>query len=271
MQLTGELKGEYQRRFDTCVIRPARAADVDALVDKIASNRKRYEAAGKPVGAPWYVVGVIHALESSLNFERHLHNGDPLTARTVRVPAGRPKTGQPPFTWEVSASDALLSQGFDKWKDWSVPGILYKLEAYNGFGYRTHHPDVPSPYLWSFSTHYGKGKYVADGKWSPTAVSAQCGTAVLLRRMAEKSLIVFGTVPKGAGGAVPKAKGPILRYAPKLVTEEGKQLQRFLNGFPGTVLREDGQLGDGTSDAFKRVTGRYLAGDPRAKQPLAKP
>ena len=100
-----------------------------------------------PVGTPWYVVGVIHALESSLNFGRHLHNGDPLTARTVQVPAGRPKTGQPPFTWEASASDALRYQGFDKWKDWSIPGTLFKLEGYNGFGYRDHHADVPSPYL----------------------------------------------------------------------------------------------------------------------------
>ena len=176
-----------------------------------------------------------------------------------RFRPGGPKTGQPPFTWEASASDALRYQGFDKWKDWSIPGTLYKLEGYNGFGYRDHHPDVPSPYLWSFSTHYSAGKYVADGKWSQTAVSAQCGVAVLLRRLAEKNLIKLGDVPK--------AKGPILRYAPKLVTEEGKQLQRFLNGFPGIVLREDGQLGQGTSDAFKQVTGRFLAGDPRAKPP----
>ena len=188
------------------------------------------------------MVGVIHALESSLNFGRHLHNGDPLTARTVQVPAGRPKTGQPPFTWEASASDALRFQGFDKWKDWSIPGTLFKLEGYNGFGYRDHHPDVPSPYLWSFSNHYSRGKYVADGTFSPTAVSAQCGVAVLLRRMAEKKLIVFGDVPK--------AKGPILRFAPKVISEEGKQLQHFLNGFPGIVLREDGQLGEGTSDAL---------------------
>ena len=217
MQLTNDLKTDYQRRFDSCAIRPNRMADVDALVAQIAANRKRYAAAGNPVGTPWYVVGVIHALESSLNFGRHLHNGDPLTARTVQVPAGRPKTGQPPFTWEASASDALRYQGFDKWKDWSIPGTLFKLEGYNGFGYRDHHPDVPSPYLWSFSNHYSRGKYVADGKWSQTAVSAQCGVAVLLRRMAEKNLIVVGDVPK--------AKGPILRFAPKVISEEGKQLQ----------------------------------------------
>jgi len=262
VQLTGGLKQEYQQKFNTCVIRPNRMADVDALVDRIASNRKRYAAAGNPVGTPWYVVGVIHALESSLNFGSHLHNGDPLTARTVHVPAGRPKAGTPPFTWEASASDALRFQGFDKWKDWSVPGTLFKLEGYNGFGYRTHHPDVPSPYLWSFSTHYSRGKYVADGKWSPTAVSAQCGVAVLLRRLAEKGLTAFG-----APGGAAKPKGPALRFAPKVATEEGKQLQRFLNSFPGTVLREDGMLGPGTSDAFKRVTGHFLAGDPRAKKP----
>ena len=261
-QLTNDLKGDYQGKFNTCVIRPNRMADVDALVAQIAANKKRYVAAGNPVGTPWYVVGVIHALESSLNFGRHLHNGDPLTARTVQVPAGRPKTGQPPFTWEASASDALRFQGFDKWKDWSIPGTLFKLEGYNGFGYRDNHPDVPSPYLWSFSTHYSRGKYVADGKFSPTTVSAQCGVAVLLRRLAEKNLIAFG--------AVPKAKGPVLRFAPKVISEEGKQLQHFLNGFPGIVLREDGQLGEGTSDAFKQLTGRFLAGDPRAKPPPPK-
>ena len=172
-QLTNDLKGDYQGKFDTCVIRPNRMADVDALVAQIAANKKRYVAAGNPVGTPWYVVGVIHALESSLNFGRHLHNGDPLTARTVQVPAGRPKTGQPPFTWEASASDALRFQGFDKWKDWSIPGTLFKLEGYNGFGYRDNHPDVPSPYLWSFSTHYSQGKVrggrqvFADGGLGP--------------------------------------------------------------------------------------------------------
>ena len=47
-QLTNDLKADYQRRFDTCVIRPNRMADVDALVAQIASNRKRYAAAGNP-------------------------------------------------------------------------------------------------------------------------------------------------------------------------------------------------------------------------------
>jgi lysozyme family protein len=57
------------------------------------------------------------------------------------------------------------------------------LEAYNGLGYRG--LGVPTPYLWSFSNHYESGKYVADGKFSRTARSQQCGAAVMLKLLAD--------------------------------------------------------------------------------------
>jgi lysozyme family protein len=44
---------------------------------------------------------------------------------------------------------------------------------------------VPTPYLWSFSNHYERGKFVADGKFSSTARSQQCGAAVMLKLLAE--------------------------------------------------------------------------------------
>jgi hypothetical protein len=137
-------------------------------------------------------------MESSLNFNTHLHNGDPLTQRTTHVPVGRPAEGNPPFTWEESAVDSLKYQGLDKWADWTMPGVLYKLEEYNGWGYRLHHSDVLSPYLWSFSNNYTKGKYTADGSFSPDAVSQQCGAAVLLKILAEKGEIVLPD--EGTGG-----------------------------------------------------------------------
>ena len=86
-------------------------------------------------------------MESSLNFKRHLHNGDPLTARTVHVPSGRPRQGDPPFTWEQSAADALTLRNLGPRTDWSLSGTLYALEGYNGWGYRRYHPEVFSPYL----------------------------------------------------------------------------------------------------------------------------
>src|SRR5206468_849198 len=109
----------------------------------------------------------------------------------VQVPAGRPKTGNPPFGWEESAGDALSMKGLSPQTDWSLAGTLYQLERYNGWGYRLFHPYVLSPYLWSFSNHYKSGKYVADGTWSDTAVSKQCGAVALLRRMAEHGQIEF--------------------------------------------------------------------------------
>src|SRR5450432_1043632 len=138
LPLSDELRTEYQNLFDTCQTRPETQGEINLLAAKIINNRDRYEAVGTPLSIPWHFIGVIHNMESSLRFDRHLHNGDPLTARTVHVPAGRPAGGDPPFTWEASATDALKFQGLDKVTDWSFPALLYQLEKYNGFGYRNH-------------------------------------------------------------------------------------------------------------------------------------
>lgn len=252
--LTRTLADEYRQLWDTCTIEADRRATVNGIVDRIAANRARYEAAGKPHGVPWFVVAIIHVLETGGDFKKHLHNGDPLTARTVHVPAGRPPTGTPPFTWEESAADAITMK-LGGWTDWSVTGTLFLFERYNGFGYRPR--AIHSPYLWSFSKHYTRGKFVKDGVFSPTAVSAQCGAAVLLRRLAERGLATLDGKPPAR---------PILRYAPNRKTDEAEHLQRFLNTFPGITLSVDGELGEKSSDAFKSVTGRYLVGDPRARK-----
>ena len=65
----------------------------------------------------------------------------------------------------------------------------YKLEKYNGIGYRAHH--VNSPYLWGGSNQYTRGKYVQDGVFSITAVSMQIGAMVLLKLMNNKGMIVL--------------------------------------------------------------------------------
>ena len=263
--LTPALRGEYQTLFDTCDIRPQRQQAVATLVTQMAQNQARYDVIATATGIPWYVVGVIHNMEASLNFRTHLHNGDPLTQRTVHVPQGRPVSGAPPFTWEDSALDALRLQKLDRVRDWTVPGTLFQLEGYNGFGYRSRHPEVLSPYLWSFSNHYTRGKFVADGTFSPTAVSTQCGAAVLLRRMSETGLV---HIPLEIGGQPEEADleaiGAMVRFDPDRKSVQVETLQRFLNNFPGIFVKVDGFAGEKTSDAFKKVTGHFLLGDPRA-------
>ena len=155
-----------------------------------AKYRARYEAVANEVCVPWYFIGIVHALEASLNFEGHLHNGDPLSDQTVQVPAGRPPQWGPPSDWESSAKDAMQYEGFTNQTDWSLAHTLFRYEAYNGFRSRELH-DINTPYLWSFSNHYDSGKFVADGVWSDDAVSKQCGAGVLLREMVSKGLVSF--------------------------------------------------------------------------------
>jgi lysozyme family protein len=177
------LKADYQNLFETCVVKNIEA--VDSLARRIAANKQRYCKIAKSVNPdmPWWFVGCVHHMECGLRFDRHLHNGDPLVSKTVHVPVGRPP-GLPPWTFEDSAYDALVRcRGLNKWHDWSVPAVLYLLEGYNGYGYRQYHPQIKSPYLWAFTNHYDHGKYVADGKWSETAVSLQIGIAAVVKRL----------------------------------------------------------------------------------------
>jgi lysozyme family protein len=74
--LTDPLRTEYQRLFDACIVGTRRASVVETLVNRIVAARTRYDSVAAPLGVPWHIVGVIHAMESSLNFRTHLHNGD---------------------------------------------------------------------------------------------------------------------------------------------------------------------------------------------------
>jgi lysozyme family protein len=186
--LTPALKKEYEDLYGSCIINPPRKAEVIKIREKIVANRAKYDAVEAAVGVPWYVTAVIHNMEGSLNFKTHLHNGDPLTAKTVHVPKGRPE-GKPPFKWEDSAIDALRLDNMTNVKKWTLATTLFKLEGFNGFGYRTRHPEILTPYLWSGSNHYTKGKFVADNKFDPDAVSEQIGAAVILHLMSFEKLI----------------------------------------------------------------------------------
>lgn len=186
------LREEYRQRFDSAKVSPSRQEVVAQSVRKILSNRARYERITKSMTMPWYFLAIIHGLEADFRFDLHLHNGDPLTGRTVRVPAGRPAQGAPPFSWEESALDAIAVNRYDKWNDWSIAGMLVVWERYNGLGYRQY--GVNSPYVWACTDLYAKGRYIADGRYDAKAESRQCGAVAIL-----KGLIASGAVSPPAG------------------------------------------------------------------------
>ncbi len=242
---------EYLNLYKSCEAKATHFSEIDKLVEKIVSNRSRYEAVAQDTNVPWYFIAVIHNMESSQNFSKHLHNGDSLTARTRHVPKNRPRSGQPPFTWEESAADALKLRKLHNIDGWSISRILYELEGYNGWGYRIYHAHVLSPYLWSYSNHYSSGKYIADGTWSDTAKSKQCGTVLLIKRLEEIGEISLLSIDE-----------PIFFYSNQ-VEKEAEKLQQFLNQFNGIALRVDGWPGKKTSDAMYKLFGLYLKGDTR--------
>ncbi len=173
------LRDEYAAWYAACEPRAERQGEIAYYLKRLTRGQASYEQVGAELNIPWAFIGITHGMECGFNFSAHLHNGDPLSARTVQVPKGRPLTGNPPFTWSQSARDALIFKGYHQVSDWSVPHMLHLFERYNGMGYRRR--GVPTPYLWSYSNLYGKGKFVADGRFDPEAVSKQCGAALMLK------------------------------------------------------------------------------------------
>jgi lysozyme family protein len=194
------VKQEYENLFATMVVKDSGMTEADAIVTKIANHKSVYESVMNVTGVPWQFVGIFHSMEASLDFGAHLHNGDPLTARTVQVPKGRPKTGNPPFTFAESAIDALQFDGLSGLTSWELAETLFRLEKYNGVGYRSR--GINTPYLWSYSNHYAKGKFVADGHFDTNAVSKQCGAAVILKRMIDREVFAFAGMPRELGVVV---------------------------------------------------------------------
>lgn len=180
--------GEYGRILASAKLNEATKKSVLKTCDAIYANKSRYKKVQELTGCPWHVVGAIHLLESSLSFKGVLHNGEKIIGtgkKTKLVPAGR----GPFFSWETAAVDALRSRT-EEIKEWGVEETLGFLERYNGLGYKKR--GIPSPYLWSYTNKYTKGKYVADGKWDPYAVSKQIGACAIFLGFVEKGVHLEG-------------------------------------------------------------------------------
>lgn len=244
MKLSKQLREEYQELWDTMFIRTPKLSMVEKRLSIINKNKDHYVKASIKTGVPWLFIAGIHSMESTCSFEKHLHNGDPLTGRTKKVPAGRPITPNPPYTWEVSAADALHLKGLDKVSNWDLIEILFRQEDYNGWGYRLYHPEVKSPYLWSFSTHYLAGKYIGDNKYKHDSVSQQIGTACLLKQYVISHPINNLSISKG----------------PDFISANVVEYQKFLNDF-GFKLVVDGKAGNKTCKAYRSVFGKPMNGD----------
>jgi lysozyme family protein len=178
----------YNDAFWGANLRPEWIAQLDRDLSLVTAARPRLERVAQAAHTPWYVIGLFWFLETGGDFTKHLHNGDPLTGPTVHVPVGR---GWPPppgvDAWEYSATDAITYYHLNNLEGLQVGEILARLERSNGTGYQRR--GYFSPYLWSGTDLYEKGKYVADGRFDPEAISRQPGAAALLRRLQDRKVV----------------------------------------------------------------------------------
>jgi lysozyme family protein len=200
--LANLLREEYLREFRGAALDASSERTLSESVATLLGGRSRYEVVSASTGVPWYVIGILHGLEASYNWNVHLHNGDSLQERTVHVPKGRPLNGSPPFSWEESAIDALRLNDFVNWHDWSVGGMIVLFERYNGLGYRKR--GLRTPYVWGCTDVYRGGAYVAGGHFDPNARSPQCGAAALLRRLIDMGVVQ--AIPKAISTQQDSAK-----------------------------------------------------------------
>ncbi|RFM25590.1 hypothetical protein [Deminuibacter soli] len=174
---------------------------VDAAMQQLVRVPRSLKNGSTGAEIPWYVIGLIHYIECGFSFKKHLYNGDPLTGKTVHYPPGRPlssEVGDAPYSFVESAMDSLSFLHFNTQSNWRLPLLLHKLEQYNGMGYQRHTPPIHSPYLWSYSNQYQKGKFVEKkikghmkAIFEPDLVSKQVGLAVVLKRMTDRCIITI--------------------------------------------------------------------------------
>lgn len=168
-----------RNRVRWSVAKITRGLEFAKVAKRLVDAKDRYQSVSKRTGVPWFIIAVIHQREASQRWDTQLGQGDPLNKKSIHVPKGRG-----PFpTWEDGAYDALaLCPPFAaRWRDWTPGGALTILEEYNGLGYAAR--GLPSPYVWSGTDQYVKGKYVADGVFDPDAVDQQLGCAGLILAM----------------------------------------------------------------------------------------
>ena len=166
-------KGRWEK------MRFVRGNEFSTVARRLVASKARYLPVSSQTGVPWFIIAVIHEREAGQDWAASLAQGDPWDRRSVHVPKGR----GPFANWREAAVDALVNCApyAARWKDWSAGGALTLLEQYNGLGYSAR--GLPSPYLWSGTDQYVRGKYVRDGVFDANAIDQQLGCAGLIRAM----------------------------------------------------------------------------------------
>lgn len=224
----------YAQLWDEAILDNVMTEKSLARMKRGLLSRDDYKAVQAKTGVPLLFIIPVHEREASLSFNKHFHNGDPLSGRTFHVPAGRPKTGEPPFKWSDSAIDAVTMKNLHKVGNWSIERILYEQHRYNGI------TKYPSSYVLSGTQFYRGGMWIRDHVYDANTVDQRPGTLVMMKALIsiDPSLRYFSREP----------------FAPKDVVDGHKKAAtkggRILRNTAGSA----GGIGAGTEITAKPST-----------------
>jgi lysozyme family protein len=155
-----------------------RLPEVTAIAGRLLTyvTQGRYADISKQLGIPQIFIATSFEREASSNFGLSPAQGDPWNERSVHIPAGR----GPYASWAAAAIDTYRREGLAG-LTWDWPRLCYEGEMFNGFGYRAY--GLHTPYDWSGTNNYTRGKFVADGKFNGSVVDEQLGIIPIARVM----------------------------------------------------------------------------------------
>lgn len=153
--------GAYELKFLSFVPKSEAVYAAASILKRIEAAKEKYVEVARQARVPYLLVGIIHYLEANNDFTRSVRDGS-------KLPAGK--------DWVKDAVEVMKAYSSN---EWTVGKMLWTMEKHNGFGYKRR--GIETPYLWSGTNLYKKGKYVRDGVFDPEAVSKQIGGALILR------------------------------------------------------------------------------------------
>lgn len=176
---------DWSYLVNACRVDIDKRKEVERAVSKQAKSWSRYVAVFEATGVPADVVANAHFKECSGDFSKGLHCGDPWNKKTVNVPKGH----GPFASWEAAAIHALGLKKAQFPKTWTTIEKLKFLQRYNGLGHQKKGLEY-TPYIWAYTSHHDEtGNYIADGKYSHTAVIKSPGVMALMIVQDEQGLI----------------------------------------------------------------------------------
>lgn len=232
------------------LLRSYHKRDLQRFYENYKANKARYDRVSAKTGIPSELIAALHWRESTGDFSKYLHQGDPLGKPARRVPKNIPVF----HDWEKAAVHALtmkesIRDRLGITSTTTDPAALATFaEYYNGLGY--YYKGRPSPYVFSGTDQYTSGKYIRDGVYSSRVRDRQLGVMAMIQyiRAMEGRPMVDGKVPEKPDLGSSSGSGTLKRGAEGDRVKALQQQLKELGYYDGTI---DGDFGWGTHRAVK--------------------